>query len=155
MEAHVPAPIEPIPARKRERGELEYVGGLSKGLSVIEAFDASHPEMTLSEFKVIFFWEYLHRLLARGVGVVFLVPFIFFWARGYFSRRLLWRVVILFALVVGYDGYRRAVVTPTALGLTLVGLGLLTVGGRLGGSMVFVHGMRVADDAARSELEPE
>ena len=37
------------PTPKREKGALEYVGGLSKGLSVIEAFDASHPEMTLSE----------------------------------------------------------------------------------------------------------
>ena len=38
--------------------------------------------MTLAEFKSIFFWEYLHRLLARGLGVVFLVPFVAFWARG-------------------------------------------------------------------------
>ncbi len=39
----------PAPARKREKGELETVGGLTKGLAVIEAFDAAHPEMTLSE----------------------------------------------------------------------------------------------------------
>ena len=49
MEAHAPLPAEQEPTRKREKGALEYVGGLSKGLSVIEAFDASHPEMTLSE----------------------------------------------------------------------------------------------------------
>lgn len=61
-------------------------------------FQQLRPEMTLSEFKVIFFWEYLHRLLARAVGVVFLVPFLFFWMRGYFSRPLLLRVVMLFAL---------------------------------------------------------
>ena len=34
--------------------------------------------MTLAEFKFIFFWEYLHRLLARLIGLVFLFPFIFF-----------------------------------------------------------------------------
>ena len=49
MEARATLPAEQEPTRKREKGALEYVGGLSKGLSVIEAFDASHPEMTLSE----------------------------------------------------------------------------------------------------------
>ena len=34
--------------------------------------------MTLSEFKVIFYWEYIHRLLARIVGLVALIPLIFF-----------------------------------------------------------------------------
>ena len=34
--------------------------------------------MTLSEFKVIFYWEYLHRLLARFVGLFSLIPLIFF-----------------------------------------------------------------------------
>jgi heme a synthase len=54
--------------------------------------------MSLAEFKFIFFWEYLHRLLARGVGMVFLVPFLFFWIRGYFNRPLLRRALVLFAL---------------------------------------------------------
>jgi cytochrome c oxidase assembly protein subunit 15 len=54
--------------------------------------------MSLAEFKFIFFWEYLHRLLARTIGLVFLVPFVFFWARGYFNRPLLRRAVVLFAL---------------------------------------------------------
>ncbi|MGH7464035.1 MAG: COX15/CtaA family protein, partial [Longimicrobiales bacterium] len=31
--------------------------------------------MSLAGFKFIFFWEYLHRLLARLIGFVFLVPF--------------------------------------------------------------------------------
>jgi uncharacterized membrane protein len=53
----------------------------------------------------------------------------------------------LFAATIGYNGYVRTVVTPTALGLTLVGLGLLVCGGWLGGSMVFVEGMRVARDS--------
>lgn len=33
---------------------------------------------TLEEFKSIFFWEYVHRLLARIIGIVFLIPFIYF-----------------------------------------------------------------------------
>ena len=54
--------------------------------------------MSLGEFKNIYFWEYLHRLLARGIGLVFLVPFLVFWAKGYFNRPLLVRSLILFGL---------------------------------------------------------
>jgi cytochrome c oxidase assembly protein subunit 15 len=57
--------------------------------------------MTLSEFKLIFFWEYLHRLLARGIGLVFLVPFAVFALRGYFNRPLAARALALFALGAG------------------------------------------------------
>jgi cytochrome c oxidase assembly protein subunit 15 len=61
-------------------------------------FQQVRTEMTLAEFKVIFFWEYLHRLAARAIGVVFLVPFVFFAARGYFSRPLALRALALFGL---------------------------------------------------------
>lgn len=54
--------------------------------------------MTLGEFKTIFFWEYLHRLVARSLGVLFLVPFVFFWRAGDLPRPLLWRALGLFAL---------------------------------------------------------
>jgi cytochrome c oxidase assembly protein subunit 15 len=54
--------------------------------------------MTLAEFKFIFFWEYLHRLLARLIGFVFLIPFVWFWLRGHFNRGLTVRALALFAL---------------------------------------------------------
>ena len=54
--------------------------------------------MTLAEYKDIFFWEYLHRLAARAIGVVFLIPFVFFWRSGYFPRPLAVRALALFAL---------------------------------------------------------
>jgi cytochrome c oxidase assembly protein subunit 15 len=34
--------------------------------------------MSLSEFKIIFYWEYIHRLLARIIGLFFLIPLIYF-----------------------------------------------------------------------------
>ena len=37
--------------------------------------------MSLAEFKGIFWWEYFHRLLGRLIGVVFLVPLLWFMAR--------------------------------------------------------------------------
>ena len=34
--------------------------------------------MSLDDFKVIFYWEYYHRVLARLIGIFFLIPLIFF-----------------------------------------------------------------------------
>lgn len=56
------------------------------------------PDMTLSEFKSIYFWEYLHRNIGRFLGLVFLFPFIFFWLRGYLNRPMLRRSLLLFLL---------------------------------------------------------
>ena len=36
------------------------------------------PNMNLQEFKYIFFWEYIHRLLGRVFGLAFIIPFIYF-----------------------------------------------------------------------------
>lgn len=54
--------------------------------------------MSLDGFKAIFFWEYTHRLLGRLIGLVFLVPFLYFWVRGWFTPRLLRRALLLFGL---------------------------------------------------------
>ena len=37
--------------------------------------------MTLATYKMIFFWEWVHRLLARGIGMAFALPLAWFWAR--------------------------------------------------------------------------
>ncbi|RMG85595.1 MAG: heme A synthase [Bacteroidetes bacterium] len=57
-------------------------------------YETLHADMTLSEFKVIFFWEYFHRLWARTMGFVFLFPFVFFvWKKrlpGWLLKNLGW-----------------------------------------------------------------
>jgi cytochrome c oxidase assembly protein subunit 15 len=64
----------------------------------IPQYRAIHADMTLGEFKVIYFWEYLHRLWGRLIGVVFAVPFFYFLARGRIPWRLAPRFLGLFAL---------------------------------------------------------
>lgn len=54
--------------------------------------------MTLSEFRFIYFWEYLHRLWARWMGLVFLIPFIIFWRKGWLGTRLFRRLLGLIVL---------------------------------------------------------
>ncbi|HEY0236513.1 MAG TPA: COX15/CtaA family protein [Afipia sp.] len=54
--------------------------------------------MSLDEFKTIFYWEWGHRLLARSIGAVFLLPFLYFLWRGGLSSDLKRRLWIIFAL---------------------------------------------------------
>jgi heme a synthase len=63
--------------------------------------------MTMSEFRFIYFWEYIHRLWARLMGVVFAVPFIIFWRKGLLDSRLMRRlgVVVLLAALVASFGW--------------------------------------------------
>jgi cytochrome c oxidase assembly protein subunit 15 len=54
--------------------------------------------MTLEEFKYIFWWEYSHRLLGRVIGLAYLLPFLYFLAKGYVQpglRLRLWGLFIL------------------------------------------------------------
>lgn len=54
--------------------------------------------MTLSGFKFIFIWEWVHRFLGRLIGVVFFVPVVWFaWKRA-IPRRYGWRLAALFVL---------------------------------------------------------
>jgi cytochrome c oxidase assembly protein subunit 15 len=45
--------------------------------------------MSLAEFKIIYLWEYVHRLWGRLIGVAFALPFLYFLARRQLPRRLL------------------------------------------------------------------
>lgn len=61
-------------------------------------FRQVNPHMELDGFKRIFWWEYVHRLLGRLIGVVFLAPLVWFAARGRVSRELTWKLAGIFAL---------------------------------------------------------
>jgi cytochrome c oxidase assembly protein subunit 15 len=54
--------------------------------------------ISLDDFKVLFWWEWAHRLLARMLGVVFAAPFLAFVATRRLPSRLLGRCILLFAL---------------------------------------------------------
>jgi cytochrome c oxidase assembly protein subunit 15 len=54
--------------------------------------------MSLSEFKIIFWWEWSHRLLGRVIGIVFLLPFLWFLWRGALRADLQRRLWLIFGL---------------------------------------------------------
>jgi uncharacterized membrane protein len=61
-------------------------------------------------------------------------------------------VFFLLAAIFGHDGYVEGEVYGASLVLNLVGFGFLTLGGWLGGAVVFVHGMRVLNLVDESAL---
>ena len=44
----------------------------------IPEFKLQNFSMTLNEFKIIFWWEWAHRFLGRLIGILFLLPLLFF-----------------------------------------------------------------------------
>lgn len=72
-------------------------------------------DMTVEGFKGIFWWEYAHRLLGRGIGAAFLLPFLYFLARRRLDAPLAWRLGGIF-LLGGLQG---------ALGWYMVASGLV------------------------------
>ena len=50
----------------------------------IPQYKLINPNMKLDDFKFIFYWEYFHRMIARFIGLFFLIPLIYF----YFSKKI-------------------------------------------------------------------
>jgi len=54
---------------------------------------------SLEEFKRIFWWEYIHRQFGRFMGLVFIIPFVWFWMKGKLSKSL--KPKLIFMLFLG------------------------------------------------------
>jgi cytochrome c oxidase assembly protein subunit 15 len=54
--------------------------------------------MSLEEFKGIFWWEYAHRLLGRAIGIVYLLPFLYFLIRRKIDKPLIPKLAGIFLL---------------------------------------------------------
>jgi heme a synthase len=54
--------------------------------------------MSLDAFKTIYWWEWTHRLIGRSIGVVFLLPFLWFLWRGWIGPGLRGRLWVIFGL---------------------------------------------------------
>ncbi|MEI6487313.1 MAG: COX15/CtaA family protein [Bacteroidota bacterium] len=55
-------------------------------------------QFSLDEFKSIYWWEYIHRFLGRTIGLVFVIPFLYFWIQKRFSKDLLKKMLTLLLL---------------------------------------------------------
>lgn len=63
-----------------------------------------HFHFTLEDFKGIYFWEWLHRLIGRLIGVVFLIPFLYFLFTKQLTRPTIYKSLVLLFLG-GFQGF--------------------------------------------------
>ncbi len=61
-------------------------------------FQKINFDMPLSEFKFIFFWEFIHRFIGRFIGVVFIIPFCYFIIKKRFDKAMQRRALFLLFL---------------------------------------------------------
>jgi len=71
----------------------------------IPEYTQQNYSMTLQEFKVIFWWEWIHRFLGRLIGILFLIPLIYFTFKESFKE--LFNLYIIFILICfqGFVGW--------------------------------------------------
>ena len=58
-----------------------------------------NSSMTLSEFKVIYYWEYGHRILARLIGLFSIVPLIYLFLKYRNERKNIYKYFLIFILI--------------------------------------------------------
>ncbi|XP_075921030.1 heme A synthase COX15-like [Petromyzon marinus] len=87
-----------IKEMKPPRSQSEWEDEFAKYQQYPE-YKVLNRDMTLSQFKLIWFMEFTHRMWGRGVGLCYLLPAAAFWARGWLSGPMKRRVVGMGALV--------------------------------------------------------
>jgi cytochrome c oxidase assembly protein subunit 15 len=75
----------------------EWISAFEKYKQIAQ-YKYLNSHFTLADFKFIFFWEWFHRLWARLIGVVFIIPFIIFIVQKRFKREMIRPLIILFLL---------------------------------------------------------
>ena len=66
----------------------------------IPQFKLINFNMNLTEFKIIFYWEYFHRILGRFIGIFFLIPLLYFHFTKKIRRSYIFTCYIIFFLIV-------------------------------------------------------
>ena len=71
----------------------------------IPEFKLQNYDMTMQEFKVIFWWEWAHRFLGRLIGISFLIPLIYFSFKLKFSKLISLYFIFLLICFQGFIGW--------------------------------------------------
>lgn len=80
-------------------GEAAWASEFAK-YQQIPQYEHINATMTLSEFRVIYLWEYFHRLIARLVGLAFVIPLLWFRFKGMLPQKARAPVYLLLVLLM-------------------------------------------------------
>jgi heme a synthase len=91
---------EPIKGALPPLTQADWAEAFRKYQTIPEYIEINGPAgMTLAQFQIIFFWEWVHRLLGRVIGLALVLPLIWFWIKGAIPRGYHLRLIALVALV--------------------------------------------------------
>ena len=71
----------------------------------IPEYSEQNYSMTIQEFKVIFWWEWIHRFLGRLIGILFLIPLIFFTFKESFKKLINLYLIFFLICFQGFIGW--------------------------------------------------
>ena len=73
----------------------------------IPEFKLLNSDMTLNEFKVIYMWEYVHRLLGRIIGLCYIIPLLYFTFNKFLKKKDIFSFYLIFLLICfqGFIGW--------------------------------------------------
>ena len=82
-------------------------------------YQIKNINMTLSEFKYIFWWEYGHRVLGRLIGIIFIIPFVYFAYKKYFSKADKNVIREQIQIIAGENSFKKFGFSPKLKGKTM------------------------------------
>ncbi len=88
--------------------EADWLSEFEKYKQIPEYIEITGPAgMTLADFKFIYFWEWVHRLLGRVIGLAFALPFLYFAMKRAIPTGYGWRLTALLFLggLQGFIGW--------------------------------------------------
>ena len=70
----------------------------------IPQYKLIYSDMNLSQFKIIYYWEYFHRLLGRIIGLTFIIPLVYFMIKKYITKSYFYKFLLIF-LLISFQGF--------------------------------------------------
>ena len=73
----------------------------------IPQYKLINSSMTLDQFKIIFYWEYVHRILGRIIGLFFMIPLLYFHFKGIINKKNILTCYLILSLIIlqGFVGW--------------------------------------------------